>query len=77
MPDSSPGAAFWEALGWTPQPSQQNQLQMLQEQLREWNSRVNLTRLVDGNDYWINQVFDRPLAAANGTGHPPSEPTGH
>ena len=58
MPDSSPGAAFWEALGWTPQPSQRNQLQMLQEQLREWNSRVNLTRLVDGNDYWINQVFD-------------------
>ena len=29
-----------------------------QEQLRQWNARVNLTRLVEGDDYWIAQVFD-------------------
>lgn len=26
--------------------------------LRHWNSRLNLTRLVEGDDYWIGQVFD-------------------
>jgi 16S rRNA (guanine527-N7)-methyltransferase len=30
----------------------------LQEQLRLWNGRVNLTRLVEGDDFWIAQVFD-------------------
>jgi len=30
----------------------------LQELLRDWNSKVNLTRLVEGADYWISQVFD-------------------
>ena len=58
MPDSLPGAAFWEALGWTPEPAQLDQLKALQDLLRSWNSRVNLTRLVEGDDYWINQVFD-------------------
>ena len=71
MPDSSPGAAFWEALGWTPEPSQLDQLKALQDQLRSWNSRVNLTRLVEGDDYWINQVFDSlwPLRTELGTPH--------
>ena len=46
MPDSLPGAAFWEALGWTPEPAQLGQLKALQDLLRSWNSRVNLTRLV-------------------------------
>ena len=65
MPDSSPGAAFWELLGWTPEPAQLDQLKALQDLLRSWNSRVNLTRLVEGDDYWINQVFDSlwPLQA--------------
>ena len=58
MPDSLPGAAFWEALGWIPEPAQLDQLKALQDLLRSWNSRVNLTRLVEGDDYWINQVFD-------------------
>ena len=58
MPDSSPGAAFWEALDWTPGPSQLEQLKALQDQIRDWNSRINRTRLVEGDDYWINQVFD-------------------
>jgi 16S rRNA (guanine527-N7)-methyltransferase len=30
----------------------------LQEQLRLWNSRLNLTRLVEGEDFWISQVVD-------------------
>jgi 16S rRNA (guanine527-N7)-methyltransferase len=44
---------------------------MLQELLRQWNSRLNLTRLVEGDDYWIAQVFDSlwpllPLLQADG-----------
>ena len=58
MPDSWPGAAFWDALGWSPTQSQRQQLVELQQELRRWNERVNLTRLVEGDDYWINQVFD-------------------
>ena len=58
MPDSAPGAAFWDRLGWTPSTEQQQQLVALQGELRRWNERVNLTRLVEGDDYWINQVFD-------------------
>ena len=59
MPISiGPGADFWQALGWHPQPEQLRQLNQLQELLREWNGRVNLTRLVEGNDFWINQIFD-------------------
>ena len=36
----------------------------LQVLLQSWNERVNLTRLVNGNDFWIGQVFDSlwPLA---------------
>jgi 16S rRNA (guanine527-N7)-methyltransferase len=60
-----PDPALWAALGWSPDPTQLAQLQALNAQLREWNSRVNLTRLVEGDDYWISQVFDSlwPLRA--------------
>jgi 16S rRNA (guanine527-N7)-methyltransferase len=37
---------------------QASQFGQLQELLRHWNSRLNLTRLVEGDDYWIGQVFD-------------------
>ena len=30
----------------------------LQIKLRELNKRTNLTRLIEGDDYWISQVFD-------------------
>ena len=65
MPDSVPGADFWGRIGWAPTLEQQQQLLVLQDQLRCWNQRVNLTRLVEGDDYWINQVFDSlwPLQA--------------
>lgn len=58
-------AAFWQSLGWQPTEQQLGQLIALQQELRQWNSRVNLTRLVEGDDYWIAQVFDSlwPLAA--------------
>ncbi|QEY33554.1 16S rRNA (guanine(527)-N(7))-methyltransferase RsmG [Synechococcus sp. RSCCF101] len=34
------------------------QLRMLQNLLLQWNQRLNLTRLVEGDDYWIAQVVD-------------------
>jgi 16S rRNA (guanine527-N7)-methyltransferase len=56
--------ALWAALGWQPSSTQMAQLKALQVELRGWNQRVNLTRLVEGDDYWIAQVFDSlwPLA---------------
>ena len=73
MADAKPGAEYWTALGWQPSTEQLDQLAMLQDLLREWNEKVNLTRLVDGDDYWINQVFDSlwPLAAELKTPHQP------
>jgi 16S rRNA (guanine527-N7)-methyltransferase len=35
-----------------------DRLRRLQEELRHWNERLNLTRLVEGEDYWIGQVYD-------------------
>jgi 16S rRNA (guanine527-N7)-methyltransferase len=59
---SSPASALppdlWQQLGWQPSANQLALLQQLQQQLRHWNSQLNLTRLVEGNDYWIAQVFD-------------------
>jgi len=54
MPTADP----WIELGWRPDGAQQARFQALQVLLREWNSRLNLTRLVEGDDYWIAQVFD-------------------
>ncbi len=55
---NEPGPALWNALGWEPSPTQLQQLIMLQQQLREWNKRVNLTRLIEQEEFWIGQVFD-------------------
>jgi 16S rRNA (guanine527-N7)-methyltransferase len=52
------GNALWQELGWQPSPTQQQLLAALQEQLRQWNGKLNLTRLVEGDDFWIAQVFD-------------------
>ncbi|MCX5947739.1 MAG: 16S rRNA (guanine(527)-N(7))-methyltransferase RsmG [Cyanobacteria bacterium] len=51
-------SGLWQALGWQPKPEQLEQLLALQAALRQGNERVNLTRLVEGDDYWIAQVFD-------------------
>ena len=32
--------------------------QELQTKIKELNNKTNLTRLIDGEDYWISQVFD-------------------
>ena len=50
--------ALWQELGWGPSAAQERLFAALQDQLRSWNSRLNLTRLVEGDDYWISQVFD-------------------
>jgi 16S rRNA (guanine527-N7)-methyltransferase len=55
---SIPLPELWMALGWQPSPGQQEQFQALQQLLRHWNGRLNLTRLVEGDDYWVGQVFD-------------------
>ena len=62
---AAPSPELWQALGWQPQAEQVEQLRALQEQLRLWNSRLNLTRLVEGEDYWIAQVLDSLWPLAN------------
>jgi 16S rRNA (guanine527-N7)-methyltransferase len=57
-PGGAPDSGLWTSLGWSPDPDQLAALEALQEQLRQWNSRLNLSRLVEGDDYWIGQVFD-------------------
>ncbi|MCP9800676.1 16S rRNA (guanine(527)-N(7))-methyltransferase RsmG [Synechococcus sp. RedBA-s] len=69
-------AGLWDSLGWEPTPEQLRQLMALQQQLRHWNARLNLTRLVDGDDYWIAQVFDSlwPWRQLLNSPHPPAQP---
>jgi 16S rRNA (guanine527-N7)-methyltransferase len=55
---AGPDQAFWAKLGWQPSDQQLCQFMALQQLLRHWNQRVNLTRLVEGDDYWIAQVYD-------------------
>ncbi|MFL0773242.1 MAG: 16S rRNA (guanine(527)-N(7))-methyltransferase RsmG [Prochlorococcus sp.] len=56
--DETPEAHLWRRLGWQPSTDQLNQLKTLQELLRHWNAQTNLTRLVEGDDYWISQIYD-------------------
>ena len=35
-----------------------NIFQELQNKIKELNKKTNLTRLIDGDDYWVSQVFD-------------------
>nr|WP_115093248.1 16S rRNA (guanine(527)-N(7))-methyltransferase RsmG [Synechococcus sp. UW106] len=58
MAATAPEPAYWDALGWQPSQAQRDQLIALQGQLQSWNQKVNLTRLVDGDDFWVGQVFD-------------------
>ena len=59
MSDSSGTAAdLWSLLNWQPNEQQLLLFRKLQTLLKTWNNRVNLTRLVDGDDFWINQVYD-------------------
>ena len=35
-----------------------NIFQELQIKIKELNNKTNLTKLIDGDDYWVSQVFD-------------------
>ena len=35
-----------------------NIFQELQIKIKELNNKTNLTRLINGDDYWVSQVFD-------------------
>ena len=47
-----------EELQWNPSSEQLEQLITFQKSLCHWNQQVNLTRLTNGQDYWIAQVLD-------------------
>ena len=49
---------IWNELKWVPTEKQLGQFILLQKLLKEWNKKTNLTRLVDGDDYWTAQVCD-------------------
>ena len=51
----------WDEIKWEPSKAQLDQFTLLQELLRKWNKKSNLTRLVDGDDYWILQICDSLL----------------
>ncbi len=34
------------------------QMHRLQELLQHWNTQINLTRLIEKEDYWVGQIFD-------------------
>ncbi len=55
---TKPSPSIWEELNWHPSAQQLEQLISLQEILKRYNQRLNLTKLVHGYDYWITQVFD-------------------
>tara|TARA_Y100001968_G_scaffold158077_1_gene144482 strand:- start:435 stop:1181 length:747 start_codon:yes stop_codon:yes gene_type:complete len=51
----------WNDITWDPTKKQLAQFIQLQDLLREWNKKTNLTRLIDGDDFWIAQVYDSLL----------------
>ena len=61
---------IWNNLKWKPTAKQVSQFTELQELLREWNSKINLTRLIEGDDFWISQVYDSLLPLHKELQHP-------
>ncbi len=53
-----PKNEIWSELEWQPSLDQIEQFIMLQSLLRTWNKKVNLTRLIEGSDFWISQILD-------------------
>ncbi len=49
---------LWEKLSWIPSKTQLDQMIALQKLISEWNKKVNLTRLIKNEDYWIGQIYD-------------------
>ena len=54
----STNSEFWKLLGWVPNQKQIEQFKNLQILLSSWNKKVNLTRIIEGEDYWVSQIFD-------------------
>ncbi len=52
---------IWDEIKWEPTKKQLAQFIQLQELLKQWNKKTNLTRLVDGDDFWIAQICDSLL----------------
>jgi len=52
---------IWNELKWVPSEKQLAQFIQLQKLLKEWNKKINLTRLVDGDNFWTAQVCDSLL----------------
>ena len=52
---------IWNELNWLPSKKQLAQFIHFQKLLKEWNKKTNLTRLVDGDDFWTAQVCDSLL----------------
>ena len=61
---------IWNELKWEPTKKQLVQFVQLQEFLRERNKKTNLTRLVDGDDFWISQVYDSLVPLQEELEHP-------
>ena len=61
---------IWNELDWVPSERQLAQFIHLQEFLKVWNKKSNLTRLVDGDDFWTAQVCDSLLPFINELRHP-------
>ena len=55
---SKPSTSLWNQMNWQPSARQLQQFIKLQSLLCYWNKQVNLTRLINGNDYWIAQIYD-------------------
>ena len=49
---------IWNILEWNPSKQQIKQFQQLQSELKKWNTKVNLTKLIEGNDFWLSQICD-------------------
>ena len=58
---------LWDQLNWDPSADQLTKFTKLQGLLKHWNSLTNLTKLIDGGDYWINQVLDSLLPIIDST----------
>ena len=61
---------IWNELKWVPNQKQFAQFVHLQELLKEWNKKSNLTRLIDGDDFWTAQVCDSLLPLHDELKHP-------
>ena len=59
--NKSSHSMIWDEIQWEPNKKQLVQFTQLQKFLKEWNRRINLTRLIDGDDFWITQIFDSLL----------------